>query len=99
MKTLTTVFNNYVASHPIRVSTMKLYKFAYGVFEANSGGGERHVSDVSHNDISQFVAYITKHYSPNSAYVIFGIIRSIFEYAKRNGTIAVSYTHLRAHET
>ncbi|MGM9708595.1 MAG: phage integrase SAM-like domain-containing protein [Prevotella sp.] len=90
MKTLTTVFNNYVASHPRRVSTMKLYGFAYGVFEASSCGGERLVNDVSHNDISQFVSYITKSYSANSAYVIFGIIRSIFEYAKRSGIIAIN---------
>ncbi|MGN0282115.1 MAG: phage integrase SAM-like domain-containing protein [Prevotella sp.] len=82
--TIRDVFDEYMDYRTRRISTTKLYKYAYRLFVESVGNEDLQLSALVEKDLADFIEFLSARYSGNSAYIIYRIIKSMFNFAERH---------------
>lgn len=82
--TIRRAFDQYMEYRTRRISTTKLYNYAYRLFVESVGNEDLPISTVSEKDLADFIENLSGKYSGNSSYIIYRIIKSLFGFAERH---------------
>lgn len=82
--TIRQVFDLFMQFRNRRISTTKLYSFAFRLFAESVGNEDLPLSTVKDSDMSEFIDSLSAKYAGNSAYIIYRIIKSMFNYAEQH---------------
>lgn len=88
------VYEQFVKFRQRRVSTSKLYDYAFGLFVESIGTDSVLVDEIDANAILNFVNWLEERYSGNSGYVVYCIIKSMFNFADKHYYIDVNPCNL-----
>ena len=70
-----------------RDTTSRLYRYALSLFERHLNAKCDIIGEVTDADISSFCRYLENTYAPNSACIIYGIVKSLFLFCERHDFI------------
>ena len=73
-----------------RDTTSRLYRYALSLFERHLNAKCDIIGEVIDADISSFCRYLENTYAPNSACIIYGIVKSLFLFCERHGFIDIN---------
>ena len=88
------VYEEFLSFRQRRVSTLKLYAFAYRLFVDFIGTESALIKDINSKQVSNFINWLSENYSGNSGYVVYCIIKSLFNFADKQYFIDVNPCNL-----
>ena len=88
------VYEEFLSFRQRRVSTLKLYAFAYRLFVDFIGTESALIKDINSKQVSNFINWLSENYSGNSGYVVYCIIKSLFNFADKQYLINVNPCNL-----
>lgn len=86
-RTIGFVFEQFMIFRCRRISTEKLYRYAFRLFAEYLGSDAQPIDAIDPKTISAFIKWLSEKYSGNSGYVVYRIIKSLFRYATDNDFI------------
>lgn len=84
------VYDRFMEFRQRRISTHKLYDYAFGLFVNFIGTDSILINEIEENTVSGFIKWLGENYSGNSGYVVLCIIKSIFNFADRQYYIDIN---------
>ena len=88
------VYEEFLSFRQRRVSTLKLYAFAFRLFVDFIGTESVLIKDINSKQVSNFINWLGENYSGNSGYVVYCIIKSLFNYADKHYYLDVNPINL-----
>ena len=88
------VYEEFLSFRQRRVSTLKLYAFAYRLFVDFIGTESALIKDINSKQVSNFINWLSENYSGNSGYVVYCIIKSLLNFADKQYFIDVNPCNL-----
>lgn len=88
------VYGKFMEYRQRRVSTLKLYDYAFGLFVDFIGTDSMFIDEIDVIAMSNFVKWLGENYSGNSGYVVYCIIKSLFNFADKQYFLDVNPCNL-----
>lgn len=88
------VYEEFLSFRQRRVSTLKLYAFAFRLFVNFIGTESVLIKDINSKQVTNFINWLGENYSGNSGYVVYCIIKSLFNYADKHYYLDVNPINL-----
>lgn len=88
------VYEEFLSFRQRRISTLKLYAFAFRLFVNFIGTESVLIKDINSKQVTNFINWLGENYSGNSGYVVYCIIKSLFNYADKHYYLDVNPINL-----
>ena len=88
------VYDEFMKYRQRRVSTSKLYDYAFRLFIEFVGTDSVFIDEIDAKMLLNFVKWLGEKYSGNSGYVVYCIIKSLFNFADKQYLINVNPCNL-----
>lgn len=82
--TIADVYESFIVFRQRRISTLKLYNYAFRLFVDFIGSDSVLIEEIDTMQVSNFINWLGEKYSGNSGYVVYCIIKSLFNFAVKH---------------
>lgn len=88
--TIANVYESFIVFRQRRISTLKLYNYAFRLFVDFIGSDTVLIEEIDTMQVSNFIKWLGEKYSGNSGYVVYCIIKSLFNFAVKHYYIDIN---------